>query len=349
MLNYCKYLYHKCTACFAAVFAFCLTASPSLAEDIIFDIDIIKNRGFDPKIGEQFRNGARFPEGRSEVSLKLNGLPRGRVMAEFNTRGELCITQQFINEAGLSTSAFLLHEDRCTLLTELWPQAELSAEPETNSLILALPETAISDVTNYNDWEHGGFGGVLNYNAQHLRSQTQGSRFSFSQLSTEVGFNFNDWVVRSNQSWSMSDSDDLRFRHQNVWAERTLYNIKSRLKAGRFIPTGNGLGVGRILGLQLTPESALYKSTRRVLVNVRDISGNYVSSRMGVSDAKDNFITVTGENGTVFIPDARPEMTLFVEQSDGKRCQFSLSELPVQPDAENKLYETMETVCRVQE
>lgn len=88
-------------------------------------------------------------------------------------------------------------------------------------------------------------------------------------------------------------------------------------------------------------------SARRVLIHVRDAAGQPIAARMGVYDAKNNFITVTGDAGTVFVPDAQLGMVLSVEQSDGQRCHFSLSDLPDQPNEESGLYETMETVCRV--
>lgn len=67
--------------------------------------------------------------------------------------------------------------------------------------------------------------------------------------------------MRSSQVWSASGTNNSRFRHQNAWAEYTLYEMKSRLRAGRFTPTSNGFGIGRIFGVQITPESALYKKT----------------------------------------------------------------------------------------
>lgn len=265
----------------ACVFGGALPAA--FAEKVTFDMDIIRDRGFDPNIATQFQDGARFLQGETQVSLLLNGHARGKVLALFDAQGELCVTKTLLRQAGLRTPLIFSPDDNCLTVTSLWPQGEVTAQPDTNTLILILPEDAVSDRSNYDDWEHGGLGGVLNYNAQYLTSQAANSRYSFWQMPTEAGFNVNDWVVRSSQTWSRSDDDATRFRHQSAWAERTLYGMKSRLRTGRFTLSGNGLGVGRILGLQVTPETALYKNVGvAVVTGIADSSSVIEIRQSGV-------------------------------------------------------------------
>lgn len=237
-------------------------------DDITFDTDLIRRRGFDPHIATQFQKEAQFPEGTNRVSLTLNGRPHGKVTAYFDANGSLCLTTSLLKEAGLRApeTLSLLTHSRCLNSAELWPQGEIKLRPDINTLEIVVPENAVSNQADYSDWEHGGTAGMLNYNGQYLTSQAPSNRFSFWQMQTETGFNTNDWIVRSNQNWTRSE-DSLRFQHQSLWAERTLYNLKSRMRTGLFTLNGSTLGVGKILGVQMTPESALFSNTGVAVVS----------------------------------------------------------------------------------
>lgn len=84
--------------------------------------------------------------------------------------------------------------------------------------------------------------------------------------------------------------------------------------------------------------------TRRVLVDVRDAQDKPLPHGASVFDAAGNFVTVVGNQGSVFIPDASTSDTLEVQTSGATICSFSLS-LPVKTDMSG-LYETASAVCR---
>lgn len=320
-----KLFHHRFLAILAVICAVGGIAPQALAEKIIFDMDIIQNRGFDPHLATQFQDGARFPEGESQVSLVLNGRQRGKVDANFDAQGELCVTESLLRQARLRVPFIFSPDNQCVTVTSLWPQGVVTAQPDSNTLTLVLPESAISDRSDYEDWEHGGLGGVLNYNAQYLVSQAPTNHFNFWQIPTEAGFNAGDWIVRSNQIWSRSDNDATRFRHQSAWAERTLYGIKSRLRTGRFTLTGNTLGVGRILGLQLTPETALYKNVGAAAVmGVADSSSVIEIRQSGVL-----LYSTTVPPGPFILNDfsllnTHTELQLTQVGSDGNRHQYTI-------------------------
>lgn len=249
-------------AIFTLVGIFIEGIATAQSRNIIFDTEVIRKRGFDPNIATQFQKDSRFPQGFARVDLVLNGHPHGQVTAKFGAEGNLCLTTSLLREAGLRVPGKLpLDTFRdCIKPSGLWPRNEITLHPDTNTLEILVPESAVADQTDYTDWEHGGTAGMLNYNGQYLVSQASDSRFSFWQMQTETGFNSNDWIVRSSQDWTHSD-DTLRFRHHSLWAERTFYNLKSRFRTGLFTLSGSTLGVGRILGAQLTPENALYKNS----------------------------------------------------------------------------------------
>lgn len=242
--------------------------SSEKSPDVLFDTDIIRKRGFDPRIAAQFQKATQFPEGTTRVTLVLNGQRRGKVTAKFVADGRLCLTTSLLREAGLRLPAILPERDLqgCIAPSALWQQQAISVSPDTSTLTMTVPQSALADQTEYADWEHGGTAGIFNYNSQYLVSEAPASRFSFWQMQTEAGFNTRDWIVRSNQNWLRSD-DSVRFRHQSLWAEKTLYDYKSRFRAGLFTLGAGTSGVGRILGAQLTPETALYKDSGAAVVS----------------------------------------------------------------------------------
>lgn len=84
--------------------------------------------------------------------------------------------------------------------------------------------------------------------------------------------------------------------------------------------------------------------TRRVLVDVKDSQGQPLPRGASVFDEAGEFVTVVGEKGSVFIPDARNGGTLEVQNSGETLCSFFLA-LPEEADG-NVMYETATTQCR---
>ncbi|MCT4704948.1 fimbria/pilus outer membrane usher protein [Enterobacteriaceae bacterium H16N7] len=84
--------------------------------------------------------------------------------------------------------------------------------------------------------------------------------------------------------------------------------------------------------------------TRRVLATVLDATGKPVPHGASVFDDKDNFVTVVGDKGQVFLPDTWPGMKLDVQASGQTLCAFTLK-LPETQEVQ-ELYETYDAVCR---
>lgn len=84
--------------------------------------------------------------------------------------------------------------------------------------------------------------------------------------------------------------------------------------------------------------------TRRVLVTVLDRQHQPLPRGASVFDAKDTFVTVVGDDGTVFVPDAEADVDYEVQSSGHKLCTFTL-QLPEEAQS-SELYETADAVCR---
>lgn len=85
-------------------------------------------------------------------------------------------------------------------------------------------------------------------------------------------------------------------------------------------------------------------TSRRVLVRVVDGKGQRLPGSALVTDASDTLITLVDEDGTILIPDAKPQQILFIAMPYG-RCRLLLENLPEKPPRDNIVYEKTDGVC----
>nr|WP_276553312.1 fimbria/pilus outer membrane usher protein [Acinetobacter courvalinii] len=226
-----------------------------------FDTGALTARGLDPKVAEQFREAPRFLTGESTVSLTVNGKARGKVKAKFGQEGQLCATNALIKQSGLVTPSEYKEEAECFDLKTAWEQTEITLDPNDARVDIVLPADAINDSESQGNWTHGGFAGVLNYNAQYMTSTGAAAGLDFMQLGTEAGFNLGDWIVRSRQTFSQLNGENS-VRHQAAYAQRTFTPIKKVLQAGQISLSNSMFGTGQVLGFQMFPETALQNDTK---------------------------------------------------------------------------------------
>lgn len=84
--------------------------------------------------------------------------------------------------------------------------------------------------------------------------------------------------------------------------------------------------------------------SRRVLVETVMGNGEHLPHGATVFDKAGNLVTVVGDDGTVFVPDAAPDMLLEVQNSGHTVCKMKLS-LPEKPPG-SVLYENSRATCQ---
>ncbi|CAO95535.1 hypothetical protein ETA_04890 [Erwinia tasmaniensis Et1/99] len=62
-----------------------------------------------------------------------------------------------------------------------------------------------------------------------------------------------------------------------------------------------------------------------------------------VTDTSDTLITLVDEDGTILIPDAKPQQILFIAMPYG-RCRLLPENLPERPPRDNIIYEKTDRV-----
>ncbi|CCG88531.1 fimbria/pilus outer membrane usher protein [Erwinia piriflorinigrans] len=239
---------------------FALNASAQSDGGLVqFDLAMLQSRGVDEKVSSAFSETPRFIAGPTTVVLSVNGADRGRIRANFGEAGQLCVDDDFIRQAGLVRPEKSQNTGICTAPDALWPQAEVTADPGLNSLILVVPEqflVASDDPANRN-WSHGGQAALINYDTQYMTSSGRGMKTEYIQLNSEAGYNVADWIIRSRQQVSRLNGDD-RIDRQGVWAQRTWAAARKVMQAGQI----NMSNAGQVLGVQFFPENALMQQDK---------------------------------------------------------------------------------------
>ncbi|WBF46153.1 fimbria/pilus outer membrane usher protein [Serratia rubidaea] len=233
-------------------------STPALAADETeFDTQAMQARGIDPKVAEWFRQAPRFMPGQTTVALTVNGSARGKVKARFDEQGQLCADPDFLRQAGVLTPPRFDDKAACFDLRRAWPQTELHLDPGEERVDLVLPQQAVAAPgTASGNWSHGGVAGMLNYDAQYMDSAGSSASVNFMQLDSEAGFNIDDWIVRSRQTFSRFNGEQ-RMQHQAAYAQRSFTEMKKVLQLGQVNLSNSMFGAGQVLGFQLFPEAAL--------------------------------------------------------------------------------------------
>ncbi len=226
-------------------------------DDIEFDAEALKSSGMDPRVAQLFRQAARFLPGEATVAFKVNGTDRGKVKASFDDEGHLCADRDFIKTVRLAPSEKLSDDTQCVDLADAWPQTELRLDAAKQQVELVIPEQYVMALEDERrDWNHGGGAGMLNYDLHHLQSTSASSSLSFTRAGTEAGFNINDWIVRSRQTYSQFNGKN-QIQHQAAYAQRSFVESKQVLQAGQISLSNSMFGAGQVYGFQMFPEAAL--------------------------------------------------------------------------------------------
>ncbi|WP_235319676.1 fimbria/pilus outer membrane usher protein [Pectobacterium fontis] len=226
-------------------------------DGLIFDTEVLNERGVDPHIARIFSHVPRFMPGESTVVLIVNGDNRGRMKVRFDDKGTLCADRAFQRQARLVSPPGYAESVACFDLRRAWPQTDIQPEPGEGKVHLIIPPEALNRLdTDDGNWQHGGVAGMLNYSAQYMNSSGRSGGVDFGQVNTEAGFNAGDWIMRSRQTFARFNNQN-RINHQSAYAQRSFVGIKKVLQLGQINLSNSLFGTGQVQGFQMFPESAL--------------------------------------------------------------------------------------------
>ncbi|MFP3014082.1 MAG: fimbria/pilus outer membrane usher protein [Arsenophonus sp.] len=266
-----------------------LAASEGLAESItIFDKDILEARGIPSSVSNYFQGTSRFLPGINHPDLVVNGNHRGTVSVRFSEEGYLCADAFFMKAAGLimpksseTINETMNDKNRACPLLPIDITAKL--QPGRNRVELLAPTQLINNDAPKIEYFNGGSAAMLNYNIQLTGNHGQGDRSHSFYASTESGFNINNWIVRSIDSYYNHSGYNTKFHHKSAWMQHTFQYLKSTVQAGQLMLNSPLFSAPVFYGIQVMPESSLLKRTDGVHVSGIAISTSRVEVRQGGS------------------------------------------------------------------
>ena len=292
-------------------------------EPILFDPEVLRQRGIDPRLAEYFGAAPRFMPGVHRIDLTVNGRSRGKVDARFDHQGALCFDASLLRAAGL-----VGEEDSqgCAAFMQRFAHSQVRLEPGTNEVVLTVPDAALVKIgTDLSGYSSGGAAGIVNYELFGMNNRTARGTNRSTSARTEVGFNAGDWVVRSHQLY-LSDNQSSQFQQVDAYAQRTFAGIGSVLQVGEIQLSNPVLGGAQITGVQLMSEQAL--AQRGGQAQVEGVSQG--TARVEVRQAGQLIYTTIVPGGPFVVRDVprvnqRSGLDVTVIEADGGEHSFSVS------------------------
>lgn len=237
------------------------------AQEVEFDTSILRQRGLDPALALYFSKAPRFYPGDNIVTVTLNGNSLGRKAAQFNREGKLCFSASFVRSVGLKPIPDSIGNsipesavEACPQYAEYSPRTEVTLNPGASTVDIVTPPEYVENAPNVIN-QHGGVGAMLNYRAYAMESSFGDMPgIGFRQLESTVGVNANDWIFRSQQTYSAQKVANLsssRIQEQSLYGQKTFVEQRQVLQAGRIYVQDPIFGGTPIIGAQWIPERAL--------------------------------------------------------------------------------------------
>lgn len=230
-----------------------------------FDLDVLRQRGIDPKLAEYFQHEARFRAGTSIVTLFVNGERRGLVPATFDADGRLCFDRTLRDKASLVTGGSAddasSNATDCHAFQRQFPNTITELRPGKEEIRLIVPTDAFRARTRADTFSRGGVAGLLNYDMLTMDSRHAGGTSAFRSLSTEAGLNVGDWIFRSRQSYTSQNGKE-RLQHLHAYGQKTLTGLGSTVQGGQINIASSIFPGESIMGVQIVPEDALRADAR---------------------------------------------------------------------------------------
>lgn len=234
-------------------------AAPTMTTIGGFDLATLQARGISPSVAQFFRDAPRFSEGTSVVDLTVNGERIGLTDARFDSEGQLCFTQALLDRGGLRVPSTVINKDAapeqaCYDFRADYPKTVTTLRPGNEEVSLVVPTDALrGPQRNAGSYARGGTAALLNYDIQAVNSHSRADTSRYLSASTEVGFNFGDWIARSRQLYISNDRRTTA-EHLYAYAQRDFVPLASTVQIGQISGTNPVFGGVQLTGAQLFPD-----------------------------------------------------------------------------------------------
>ena len=224
-----------------------------------FDLETLQARGISPSVAHYFRHAPRFSEGVRVVDLHVNGERIGLTDARFDKEGELCFTRSLLDRGSLRVPSSVIDksvppEQACHDFKAEYPETVTTLRPGNEEVSLVVPTQALRDVQrDSGSYARGGTAALLNYDVQAINSHSRADTYRYLSASTEVGFNFGDWIARSRQLYISNDRRTTA-EHLFAYAQRDFLPLASTFQVGQISSNNPVFGGVQLTGAQIFPD-----------------------------------------------------------------------------------------------
>lgn len=297
-------------------------AAPERAE---FDVELLRQRGIDPRLADYFSASSRFSPGAHQVKLLVNGRARGSYNARFDDNGELCIDAGLLEAGGLQSpeSSEAL---ACSAFTQRFPLTQVLVRPELGEVELVVPNEALRVAPrDLSGFSSGGVAGIFNYELLGISSQSSLGSNRSTSARLEAGFNAGDWIVRSNQLYT-DNNGVARMQHIDAYAQRTFAGLGAVVQAGEILLRNPVLSGAQITGVQVANEQGLHSGGEQA--QVQGVAQG--PARVEVRQSNNLIYTTVVPAGPFLLRDVprvsqRSAMDVTVIEADGSTHGFTVS------------------------
>lgn len=290
-----------------------------------FDVELLRQRGLDPRLADYFSAAPRFSPGIHKVRLLVNGLARGSVNAQFDDEGKLCLDAALLEAAGLHWP-LSAEELTCSSFIRQFPLTQVQVRPEVAEIELVVPSEALAQAPrDLSGFTMGGLAGIFNYELLGLSSQSSHGSNRSTSARLEGGFNAGDWIVRSNQLYS-NRNGQARMQHIDAYAQRTFAEQGAVLQAGEILLRNPVLSGAQITGVQVMNEQGLRPQGTQA--QIQGLAQG--PARVEVRQANNLIYTTVVGAGPFVLRDVprvnqRSAMEVTVIEADGRSHAFTVS------------------------
>ncbi|WP_241575708.1 fimbria/pilus outer membrane usher protein [Rosenbergiella nectarea] len=219
-----------------------LSTLSSKAEEFKFNTDII-SKNLTEKDKGYLISGKSKP-GKYDVDIYINGIfiENKKITFENGKNGSLTpyLNRRDIIKWGVDPKKIDSKSKTDTVDLISNKLIRMNLDLNNSKVNFSVPQELL--ITEYNDispvevWDDGINAFVMNYSLGTNQNEYRGggsskTRSSWGQFSP--GVNIGAWRVRNNSTWQHTDSGENTWKSNSTYAERGLYNVKSRLVVGQ--------------------------------------------------------------------------------------------------------------------
>lgn len=227
---------------------------------IDFDVDSLKALGYGAEVAAFFKAGSQFLPGQYDVSLVVNGSARYSAIVSIGEKGQLCMTPTL--QKTLKLKAIELKAP-CTALDVVYPNAKVIPHPDTFTLDILVSENDFDPQLRGDELTYGGSALFTNYRVYGMEiNGTHTQRFYQGQF--ETGFNWQNWILRNNSSFS-SGENSTQYQFNETTLTRSIAPWRALMEVGQISSQGSLFGGTPLNGVQIYADSAVQNSHQLVI------------------------------------------------------------------------------------